>query len=333
MTFRGIQVVQAAERGAANEVALVDIPASELDDPDLGDVVIDVEYSSLNYKDGLALSGRPGVVRMPRLTAGIDLVGVVRESADARFAVGDRVLVNGCGLSETHPGGLAERARVKGDWVIPVPERFTNRQAAAVGTAGYTAALCVLALEEAGLGADAEVVVTGAAGGVGTVALLLGSAVGWRMNAVTGRPALGDTLRGLGATAIIERSELTEPGKPLQSMRWDGAVDTVGGDILANVISQLRYGGTAAACGMAAGVRLDVSIMPFILRSAALVGVNSVDTPRPLREAAWARLDRDLDLTRLDGLTEEIGLTEAISAASRFETGSVLGRIVVDVRR
>jgi len=333
MTFRGIQVTRATEKGVPNEVALVDVPDEELADPALGEVVVEVEYSSLNYKDGLALTGRPGVVRPERLTAGIDLVGTVAESSAPGIAAGDRVLVNGCGLSESHPGGLAERARVRADWVIPVPERLSTRQAAAIGTAGYTAALCVLALERGGLGAGAEVVVTGAAGGVGTIATLLGAAAGWRVSAVTGRAALGDTLRGLGAVDILERSEFVEPGRPLQSSRWDGAVDTVAGDILANVISQLRYGGTVAACGLAASASLSVSIMPFILRAVTLAGVDSVEAPREKRLAAWERLDRDLDLEKLDSLTEELALGEAIGAASRFFEGGVLGRLVVDVRR
>lgn len=333
MPYRGIQVVRATERGAPNRVELIDIPDEELDSSELGEVLVDVEYSSLNYKDGLALTGRPGVVRPERLTAGIDLVGVVRESSAAGVAPGDRVLVNGCGLSETHPGGLAERARVRAEWVVPVPERFSARQAAAVGTAGYTAALCVLALEKGGLGAGAEVVVTGATGGVGTVGILLGAAAGWRVSAITGRAALGDALRRLGAVDVLDRAEFVDAGKPLQSARWDGAIDTVGGDILANVISQLRYGGVATACGLAASASLHVSMMPFILRSAMLAGVNSVDTPRPLRLAAWERLDRDLDLAALDGITEELALDEAAAAAARFFEGGVLGRLVVDVRR
>ncbi len=333
MPYRAIQVTRASDAAAPNTVELLELPDARLDDPALGEVVIDVEYSSLNFKDGLALTGRPGVIRPAVLTAGIDLVGTVRESASDAVAPGQRVLVNGCGLSETHPGGLAERARVKAEWVVPVPERFSLRQAAAVGTAGYTAALCILSLRRLGLDQGSDVVVSGAAGGVGTISLLLGRAAGWSMAAITGRPALGDTLRALGAVQVLERSEFTQPGRALQSARWDGAIDTVGGDILANIISQLRYGGAAAACGLAASASLQVSMMPFILRSAVLAGVNSVDTPRPLRLQAWELLDRDLDLDALDGLTEEIALDESLTAAERFASGSVLGRIVVDVRR
>ena len=333
MPYRAIQVRRATDPSAANTVELLDLPDDSLADPALGEVVVDIEYSSLNFKDGLALTGRPGVVRPAVLTAGIDLVGTVRESTSPEVTVGQRVLVNGCGLSETHPGGLAERARVHAEWVVPVPERFSSRQAAAVGTAGYTAALCILSLRRSGLDEGADVAVTGAAGGVGTIALLLGRAAGWSMAAITGRPALGHTLRALGAVHVLERSEFTQPGRALQSARWDGAIDTVGGDILANVISQLRYGGTAAACGLAASASLHVSMMPFILRGTVLAGVNSVDTPRPLRLAAWELLDRDLDLAALDSLTEEITLAESLTAAERFASGSVLGRIVVDVRR
>lgn len=332
MSFRAIRVTRAAERGARNGVALVEVdePAGA---PAPGDALVDIEFSSLNFKDALALTGRPGVVRADDLTAGIDLVGVVRESASSRWRAGDRIVVNGYGLGETEPGGLAEQARIDGAWGIRVPERMTTRQAAAIGTAGYTAALCVDRLVAAGLGAGAEVVVTGAAGGVGTVALLLGRAAGWRMTAVTGRPELGEELRALGASDILDRGELSEPGKPLQSARWDGAIDAVGGDILANVLAQTRPDGIVAACGNAADAQLSTTVMPFILRGVTLAGINSVEPPHAVRVAAWERLDRDLDLDALDSVTEELALGDAISAAARFFDGGVRGRLVVDVRR
>lgn len=331
MTFRAIEVSRAADGGAANRVALVELPDDAVADPELGDVEIDVEYSSLNFKDGLVLTGRPGVVRVDRLTAGIDLAGTVRASSHPEWVPGDRVIVNGCGLGETHPGGLAERARVRSEWLVRVPARMSTRQAAAIGTAGFTAALAVLALDRADVGP--EVVVTGAAGGVGTMSILLGAAAGWRVAAASGRPGLADRLRRLGAVDVVGREELGDAGKPLQRARWDGAVDTVGGVILANVLARLRYGGTAAACGNAASASLPASVLPFILRGVSLVGINSVETPTPLRRAAWERLDRDLDLDAVDGLTTEIALGEAVSTAERFATGAVFGRTVVDVRR
>ncbi len=331
MSFRAIRVTRAADRGAPNRVALVDLP-NLADPPAPGDALVEVEYSSLNFKDALALTGRPGIVRVDELTAGIDLVGVVRASASDGWQPGDRVVVNGFGLGETEPGGLAERTRIDGSWGIRVPARMTSRQAAAIGTAGYTAALCVDRLAQAGLGDGAEVVVTGAAGGVGTIALLLGRAAGWRMTAATGRPERADGLRALGAADILDRAELSSPGKPLQSARWDGAIDAVGGDILANVLAQTRPGGTVTACGNAADARLSTTVMPFILRGVTLAGINSVEPPHAVRSAAWERLDRDLDLDALDAVTEEIALTDAIEAASRFFDGGVAGRLVVDVR-
>lgn len=332
MSVRAIRVTRAADRGSPNRVALVELP-DVADAPAPGDVLVDVEYSSLNFKDALALTGRPGVIRGEELTAGIDLVGVVSVSASDSWRPGDRVLVNGYGLGETEHGGLAEQARIDGSWVIRVPERMSGRQAAAVGTAGYTAALCAERLAEAGLGAGAEVVVTGAAGGVGTIALLLGRAAGWRITAVTGRPELAADLRAFGASEVLDRRELSAPGKPLQSARWDGAIDTVGGDMLANVLAQTRPGSTVTACGNAADARLSTTVMPFILRGVTLAGINSVEPPRAAREAAWRRLDRDLDLDALDSATEELALDEAIPAAARFFDGGVHGRLVVDVRR
>jgi acrylyl-CoA reductase (NADPH) len=283
-------------------------------------VLVDVTHSSLNYKDALAITGRPGVIRADTLIAGIDLVGTRRDT-------GERVLVNGRGLGETHDGGLAEVARVPEEWLLPVPDRFTNAQAAAIGTAGYTAALCLLALGDV----DGEVVVTGATGGVGSIALALLHAAGISGVAVTGK-ADRTFLDRLGVTSIIERGELDQPGKPLQTERWAGGVDTAGGPILANILSQTRYGGTVAACGLAAAPDVHASMMPFILRGVSLVGINSVFTPFETRDAAWALLDARLDTALLDSLTETIGLDAAVTTADRLMSGENTGRVVVDVR-
>ena len=297
---------------------LVDVSESRLPDG----VTVDVTHSSLNYKDALAITGRPGVIRADALIAGIDLVGTRRDT-------GERVLVNGCGLGETHDGGLAEVARVPEEWLVPVPARFTDAQAAAIGTAGYTAALCVLALRGIGPG---EVAVTGATGGVGSIAVMLLAAAGMPVAAATGKGSEHDYLRGLGATTIVDRAELETPGKPLQTERWAGAIDTVSGPVLATLLSQTRYGGTVAACGMAAAPDLTTSIMPFILRAVTLTGINSVLTPRSDRLAAWRLLDDRLDLGLLDSLTASIGLDEAVASAERMLAGETTGRIVVDVR-
>lgn len=285
-------------------------------------VTIDVTHSSLNYKDALALTGRPGVIRAERLIAGIDLVGTRRDT-------GERVLVTGRGMGETHDGGLAEVARVREEWLVPVPDRFSNTQAAAIGTAGYTAALACGVLH--GI-AEGEVVVTGATGGVGSVAIMLLTAARVPAVAVTGKSHEHDYLRHLGATAIIDRADLTAAGKPLQSERWAGGIDTVAGPMLANILSQTRAGGIVAACGMAAAGDLHTSIMPFILRAVTLAGINSVLTPVAERDAAWRLLDRDLDTDLLDGLTTSIGLDAAVAQSERLLAGQVTGRVVVDVR-
>ena len=295
-----------------------------------GDVTIDVEFSSINYKDGMALGGVGGVLRGDHVIPGIDLVGTVSASDSPDVAVGDRVLVNGCGLGESHSGGLAEKARVPADWLVPVPDAFTSSQAAAIGTAGYTAMLAVLELERGGV--EGDVIVTGASGGVGSVAVALLSALGFRVTASTGRAEESDWLRSLGADEILDRASLSEPGRPLQSQRWSGAVDSVGGPTLANVIAQLRYGGTAAACGLAASPELTTALVPFLLRATRLIGINSVNTPRPLRLEAWQRLGRDLDPAVLDSLSETIGLEQAIERAGAILDGGVRGRTVVDVR-
>lgn len=310
---RAIRVV----RGDAGTVV-------EFDETELGDdgIVVDVTHSSLNYKDALAITGRPGVIRAETLLAGIDLVGARRDT-------GERVLVNGRGLGETHDGGLATVARVPDEWLVPVPERMSNVQAAAIGTAGYTAALAAGALH--GI-SDGDVVITGATGGVGSIATMLLHTAGIPVTAVTGKADEHDYLTRLGATAILDRSDLLAPGKPLQPERWAGGIDTVAGPILANILSQTRYGGIVAACGMAAATDLPSSIMPFILRAVTLVGINSVFTPNTERDAAWRLLDRDLDLDLLDSLTASIGLDAAVATAERILAGETTGRVVVDVR-
>jgi len=299
-----------------------------------GPVLVDVAWSDLNYKDALALTGAPGVVRSTPLIAGIDMVGTVRASDDERWRPGDVVVLNGTGLSETRNGGLAEQARVSGDFLVRLPAGLTPARAAALGTAGYTAALCVLRLERDGLSSSPEqpVLVTGATGGVGSIAILLLSAAGHHVAALTGRvEQYGDYLRGLGATALVPRSELAGAGRPLQSQRWSAVVDTVGGEVLANALSQTRYGGTVTACGLAGSASLPASMIPFILRAVTLAGVDSVSASLADREAAWARLASTIDGEVLDGLTETVPLSGAIDAAARLLTGGAHGRIAVAI--
>jgi acrylyl-CoA reductase (NADPH) len=299
-------------------------------------VLIDVEFSSINYKDGLALTGRPGVVRQHPLVPGIDLVGTVRESEDDRWERGDRVVLNGWGIGETHHGGLAEQARVSGDWLVRLPESLSPKQAAAIGTAGFTAMLAVLALEAAdAFGGDrqgGDVLVTGASGGVGSIATSLLAGRGHRVVCSTGRSEESDYLTRLGAAEIIDRETLSEQGKPLQRERWSAAIDSVGGVTLANVLAQTRYGGAVAACGLAASHELPATVMPFILRGVRLLGINSVYAPRALRAEAWARLADELDTGLLDGLTETVTLAEAGRIADEILAGRIRGRTVVDVR-
>jgi acrylyl-CoA reductase (NADPH) len=300
-----------------------------------GDVTVAVEFSSINYKDGLALRGRPGVARVWPLIAGIDLVGTVEASTDPRWRAGDRVLLNGSGIGESHHGGLAERARVSGSSLVHLPEGLSASRAAAIGTAGFTAMLAVLALERGGVvPGSGDVLVTGAAGGVGSIAIALLAARGYRVVASTGRGGeLGDYLRGLGAAEILDRHTLDEAGKPLQTQRWAGAVDSVGSFTLANILAQTHQGGVVAACGLAQGADLPTTVMPFILRAVTLAGINSVEAPLNLRQEAWARLATDLDLDLLDSLTTVISLEESFTAASDILAGRLHGRTVVDVRR
>ncbi|TFC93137.1 MULTISPECIES: MDR family oxidoreductase [Cryobacterium] len=299
-----------------------------------GDVTIAVDFSSINFKDGLALTGRPGVVRTWPLIAGIDLVGTVEHSADPRWSAGDQVILNGAGLSETHHGGLAERARVSGGSLVRLPEGISPAQAAAIGTAGFTAMLSVLGLERAGVTPESgPVLVTGAAGGVGSIAVALLAAGGYQVHASTGRiEELGDYLHGLGAVELVDRGTLSEAGKPLQGQRWAGAIDSVGSFTLANVLAQTTYGGAVTSCGLAQGADLPATVMPFILRAVSLIGINSVEAPLPQREEAWHRLRTDLDLGLLDSLTQVIPLEMAFDAAAGILAGTLHGRTVVDVR-
>jgi acrylyl-CoA reductase (NADPH) len=294
-----------------------------------GDVTIAVEWSTVNYKDGLALAGQRIMQHFP-MVGGIDLAGVVEASDDARFAPGDRVLVNGWGLSQDHHGGYATRARVPGDWVVPVPDAFTTRDAMAIGTAGYTAMLCVLALEHGGLTpARGDVLVTGANGGVGSVAIAILSGLGYRVIASTGRAAEADYLKGLGAAEIVDRASLSEPGRPIGAERWAGAVDSVGSHTLANVLAQTGYRGVVAACGLAQGLDLPGSVAPFILRNVTLAGIDSVNAPRDVRLTAWDRLASDLSPDKLASTITEIPLSQVPATAAAILRGEVRGRTVV----
>ncbi|HET9599085.1 MAG TPA: MDR family oxidoreductase [Anaeromyxobacteraceae bacterium] len=326
--FRGILVTRT---DAGQTAALTQLDEAQLPE---GEVTVRVEYSTVNYKDGLALTGKGPVIRKFPMVPGIDLAGVVEASSDPAWKAGDRVVLDGWGIGEAHWGGLAERARVKGSWLVPLPAGLGTRQAMAVGTAGYTAMLCVLALERHGVRpGDGEVLVTGASGGVGSVAVAVLSRLGHRVVASTGRASEADYLRSLGAAEVIDRAQLSAPGKPLGRERWAGAVDSVGSHTLANACATTRYRGAVAACGLAQGMDFPATVAPFILRGITLYGIDSVMAPMPLRLEAWSRLARDLDPAKLDAMTEEIPLAGAIDAAPRILAGQVRGRLVVDVRR
>ncbi len=299
-----------------------------------GDVSIDVAYSTINFKDGLAITGSSPVVRKFPMVPGIDLVGKVTESSHADWKVGDTVVLNGWGVGEGHWGGLAQKARLKGDWLVPLPSVFTEKQAMAIGTAGYTAALCVDALVQHGVTPDqGEVLVTGATGGVGSVAVALLAKAGFNVAASSGKAAEGDYLKKLGATTIIDRAELSERGKPLQRERWAGVVDSVGSFTLVNAVAQTKYRGIVAACGLAQGADFPATVMPFILRGVSLIGIDSVTAPKVPRLAAWARLARDLDPALLDVIGAEVGLADAIQAGADIVAGKIRGRVIVDVNR
>ena len=324
--FKGI-VIEKDEAGY--RAAVNDIDAAQLPE---GDVTVAVDYSTLNYKDGLAITGKGPVVRKFPMVPGIDLVGTVEASDCADWKVGDKVILNGWGVGETHWGGLAQKARLKGEWLVPLPAALSPRQAMAIGTAGYTAMLCVMALERHGVTpAKGEVVVTGAAGGVGSVAVVLLAKLGYTVVAVSGRAGEAEYLKGLGATEVMERAAFAAPGKPLARERWAGAVDVVGSHVLANLCASMKYGGVVAACGLAGGMDLPATVAPFILRGVTLAGIDSVMAPREVRIEAWRRLATDLDLSRLAVMTKEVGLAEASPLAAQLLEGKVRGRLVVDV--
>ncbi len=296
-----------------------------------GNVMIDVAYSTLNYKDGLAVSGSAPVVRKFPMIPGIDLVGTVTTSEDDQFKPGDQVLINGYGLSEVHCGGYAQKARVKSEWLVPLPKTISPQRAMAIGTAGYTAMLCVMAVE-AGVAPDqGDILVTGAAGGVGSVAIAILSRLGYRVVASTGRQSEAAYLKSLGAADVIDRTALSEKGRPLDKELWAGVVDSVGSFTLANAIAQTRYGGTVAACGLAQGADLPATVMPFILRGVSLRGIDSVQAPMPLRREAWSRLAKDLDLELLDTMTSHHVLADVPALADKILAGQIRGRVVIDV--
>jgi acrylyl-CoA reductase (NADPH) len=299
-----------------------------------GNVTIDVAYSTLNYKDGLAITGSSPVVRKFPMVPGIDLAGTVRESSHADWKAGDKVVLNGWGVGEGHWGGLSQVARLNGDWLVPLPSAFSEKQAMAIGTAGYTAALCVEALVQAGVTPDqGEVLVTGATGGVGSVAVALLKKAGFTVVGSTGKASEAEYLTKLGADSIIDRAELSEKGRPLAKERWAGVVDSVGSFTLVNACAAVKYGGAVAACGLAQGADFPATVMPFILRGVRLLGVDSVMAPKAARLRAWERLARDLDPALIDVIGAEIGLGEAVAAASDLLAGKVRGRIIVDVNR
>ena len=326
-TFRAI-VIDKAPAGQ-------DVRLAEFDEKDLmdGDVTVAVEWSTVNYKDGLALTGKAPVVRRFPMIPGIDFAGTVESSSHPGWKQGDKVILNGWGLGETHLGAFAERARVKGDWLVRLPGTMSAREAMAIGTAGYTAMLAVMALERAGVTpARGPLIVTGAAGGVGSVAVAVLAKLGYAVTASTGRLSESGYLKELGAAEIIDRKELTASPRALGKERWAGGIDAVGSTTLANVLSMIRYGGAVAACGLAGGMDLPTSVAPFILRGVTLIGIDSVMCPMDLRQQAWRRLETDLDRGKIAAMTSEIGLANVIDAGERIIDGQVRGRIVVKVR-
>jgi len=325
-TFKAVRIDK-AEPGQT--VAIADFDERDLME---GDVTVRVEWSTVNYKDGLAITGKVPVVRRWPMIPGIDFAGVVETSEHPEWKAGDRVILNGWGTGETHLGAYAEKARVKGDWLVPLPDGMTGREAMAIGTAGYTAMLSLLALEKHGVTpAQGPAVVTGAAGGVGSVAISLLAKAGYTVIASTGRPQEADYLKALGASEIIDRKELSGPGRPLGRERWACGVDAVGSHTLANLLAMTRYGGAIAACGLAGGMDLPASVAPFILRGVSLLGIDSVMCPQPVRREAWRRLATDLDRTALQAMTNEIGLDEVVEAARSIVEGQVRGRVIVRI--
>lgn len=325
-TFKAI-VIEKSDSGQS--VALTDFDEANLMD---GDVTVRPEYSTINYKDGLAITGKAPVVRRFPMIAGIDFAGTVESSSHPGWKPGDKVICNGWGLGETHLGAYAHKARVKGDWLVRLPASMSAREAMAIGTAGYTAMLAVMALEQAGVTPDkGPIIVTGAAGGVGSVAVALLAHAGYSVTASTGRVNEADYLKGLGASEVIERSELTGTIRPLAKERWAGGIDSVGSTTLANVLSMTKYGGAVAACGLAGGMDLPTSVAPFILRGVSLLGIDSVMAPLARRRDAWKRLENQLDRAKLAAMTTEIPLSEVIASAPKILSGGVRGRIVVNI--
>jgi acrylyl-CoA reductase (NADPH) len=326
-TFKAM-VIEKTESGT--KAALADFDEANLME---GDVTVAVEYSTVNYKDGLAITGKAPVVRRFPMIAGVDFAGTVESSTNPNWKPGDKVVLNGWGTGETHLGAYAEKTRVKGDWLVKLPPTISTRDAMAIGTAGYTAMLAVMALQRHGLTPErGPIAVTGAAGGVGSVAVAILSKLGFAVHAVTGRPEEGDYLKSLGASEIVERKDLSGPVKPLAKERWAGGIDSVGSTMLANLLSMTRYGGAVAACGLAAGMDLPTSVAPFILRGVCLYGIDSVMCPIDRRREAWKRLETDLDSQKLAAMTREIGLSELPEAGAAILAGKVRGRIVVKIR-
>ena len=326
-TFKGLLL---SKTDAGFHAAVETIDNARL--PAEGEVIVRIDYSTINYKDALAVSNKSPIVRTWPLVAGIDGAGVVEASGDPRWKTGDKVILNGWGVGESHWGCLAQRAKLKGDWLVPLPAAFTTLQAMAIGTAGYTAMLCCLALERHGVSkGQGEILVTGASGGVGSVAISILSSWGYDVVASTGKMNEADYLKALGAKDIIDRNALSVPGKPLQKERWAGVVDSVGSHTLANACAQTRYRGVVAACGLAQGFDLSTTVMPFILRGVVLAGVDSVYQPLPTRLEAWNRLATDLDRDKLDRITAIVPLNDVIAKSAEVLAGSIRGRIVVDV--
>ena len=330
MTFRALVLSQGADRKVSGAVET--LPEEKLP---AGDVTVAVDYSTLNYKDGLVLTSGGGLVKTWPHVGGIDFAGTVEKSDNAGFKAGDKVVLNGWRVGELHWGGYATKARVKGDWLVKLPAAISSKRAMAIGTAGYTSMLCVMALEKHGIKpASGEILVTGAAGGVGSVAVAILGKLGYNVVAATGRPQEGDYLKSLGATTILDRKELTEaPDRPLLSERFAGVVDTVSGVMFAKALAQVKYGGAAAVCGLAAGPSFPGSILPFILRGVSVYGIDSVMLPKGPREEAWKRLGSDLPLDKLDSTVSEAGLSDLMALAPKILKGEVRGRVVVDVSK
>ncbi len=330
MTFRALVLTQGADRKVAGTIET--LPEDKLP---AGDVVVAIDYSTLNYKDGLVLTTGGGLVKTWPHVGGIDFAGTVETSENAAFKAGDKVVLNGYRVGELHWGGYATKARVKGDWLVRLPHSLSTKRAMAIGTAGYTSMLCVMALEKHGIDpTKGEILVTGAAGGVGSVAVAILAKLGYAVVAATGRPQEGEYLRSLGATTIMDRKELTEaPDRPLLGERFAGVVDTVSGVMLARALAQVKYGGAAAVCGLAAGPSFPGSILPFILRGVSVYGIDSVMLPKAPREEAWRRLGSDLPLDKLDSTMSEAGLGDLMALAPKILKGEVRGRVVVDVNK